>query len=88
MDSTQQEAASIRKRAYDARISVNALLKKAGVSGTTLWRWEKGKGVAHPVTLAKIKDALALVEADAPPRKCGVCGDMVRGSCNNFGCPL
>ena len=88
MDSTQQEAASIRRRAYQARVSVNALLKRAGVSGTTLWRWENGKGKAHPVTLAKIKDALAAAEAEAPERKCSVCGDMVRTSCNNFGCPL
>ncbi len=55
----------IKDRAYAARVSVNALLKRAGVSNTTLWRWENGDtGTPHPVTMGKIIDALEAFEGE------------------------
>ena len=55
----------IRLRAYAARVSINQLLKRAGVQNSTFWRWENGDTAdAHPVTLGKIADALAAIEAE------------------------
>lgn len=85
---TKAEATAIRQRAFEARISINALLKNAGVSGTTIWRWEQGETEATPITLAKIKDALAEAEAKMPVSPCGLCGKRVRVKCETFGCPV
>lgn len=50
---------TIRARAYAARVTLNKLLGKAGVANSTFWRWERGDtGDIHPVTLARIDDAL------------------------------
>lgn len=55
----------IRDRAYGARISINQLFKRAKVSNSTLWRWEKDiTAKPNPVTLGKIEDALAFVERE------------------------
>lgn len=58
------KAAEIKERAYQARVSVNSVMKRAGVSNSTLWRWEKGIGDAHPFTIGKIEDALDAIEAE------------------------
>jgi transcriptional regulator with XRE-family HTH domain len=55
----------IRDRAYAARVSINHLLKRAGVQNSTFWRWENGETAdAHPVTLGKIADALEAIERE------------------------
>jgi transcriptional regulator with XRE-family HTH domain len=62
MTITPQE---IRDRAYAARISVNALLRRAGVYNTTLWRWEQPEPTEpRPLTLARIVDALDAAERE------------------------
>ena len=54
---------AIERRAYDARVSINRLLKDAGVQNSTFWRWKKGETTAlHPVTSGKIEDALVRFE--------------------------
>ena len=55
----------IRDRAYAARISINKLLGNAGVSNTTLWRWERNL-VEEPslLTMARIIDALEAIEKE------------------------
>ena len=54
----------IRQRAYNARVSINRLMKEAGVQNSTFWRWDKGETAAlHPVTIGKITDALARHES-------------------------
>ena len=54
----------IRLRAYAARVSINQLLKRAGVQNSTFWRWDKGETKSlHPVTIGKITDALERFEA-------------------------
>ncbi len=55
----------IRARAYEARISINALMKRANVNNSTFCRWASGETTnLHPVTLGKIADALAAIEAE------------------------
>ena len=55
----QAIAADIKERAYQARISINALMNRAGVANSTLWRWRQPDAPdPHPVTLGKIMDAL------------------------------
>ena len=56
---------TIRRRAFEARVSINQVLLKAGVSGSTLWRWvQKPDVIPNPVTIGKIEDALAHFEAE------------------------
>lgn len=55
---------SIKQRAYAARVSVNALMKRAGVSNSTLWRWENEFREPHPITLGKVLDALEAIERE------------------------
>lgn len=55
----------IRQRAYNARISINQLMKRAGLPNSTFWRWERGHIVnPHPVTVGKICDALEAFERE------------------------
>ena len=55
----------VRERAYQARISMNQLLARAGVNNSTFWRWAGGATTnIHPVTIGKIADALADVERE------------------------
>ena len=62
MDLTPQ---IIRNRAYAARVSINQVLKKAGIAPSTFYRWErKSPTVPADLTLAKIDDALAALEAE------------------------
>ena len=59
------KAAQIKERAYQARISVNSLMKRAGVSNSTLWRWENGlTDAGQPWTVGKIEDALDQIERE------------------------
>lgn len=54
---------SIRDRAYAARVSLNKVLKAAGIAPSTFYRWEwKKDTMPHPVSLAKIEDALSEIE--------------------------
>lgn len=56
---------TIRRRAFEARVSINQVLLKAGVSGSTLWRWvQKPDSKPNPVTIGKIEDALAHFEQE------------------------
>lgn len=56
---------TVRNRAYNARITLNGLMKRAGVENSTFWRWAGGKTKnIHPVTLGKINDALVAIEAE------------------------
>ena len=42
------------------------LLSKAGIAASTFYRWETGEtGTPHPVTIQKIINALAVIEAEA-----------------------
>jgi predicted DNA-binding transcriptional regulator AlpA len=54
----------IKQRAYDARVSINKLMKRAGVSNSTLWRWKHEDRTPHPITLGKVVDALEAFEAE------------------------
>jgi transcriptional regulator with XRE-family HTH domain len=57
--------ASIRTRATAAHVSINKLMKRAGLPNSTFWRWEGGKiETPHPVTVQKISDALDAIEAE------------------------
>ena len=59
------KAAEIKERAYQARISINSLMKRAGVSNSTLWRWENGlTDAGQPWTVGKIEDALDKIEQE------------------------
>lgn len=56
---------SIRERAYAARLTLDAVLKRAGIAPSTFYRWERGQcGKPHPVTLGKIEDALSAIERE------------------------
>ena len=55
----------IRNRAYAARVSINKLMGRAGVPNSTFWRWETGRvNKPHPITLARIVEALEAIEAE------------------------
>jgi predicted transcriptional regulator len=55
----------IRRRAFEARVSINQLMKRAGLPNSTLWRWDTGRTTKpHPLTVAKIVDALTEIEAE------------------------
>ncbi len=55
----------IRDRAYKARISINQLMKRAGLPNSTFWRWDTGRiSKPHPITLSRIIDALEAVESE------------------------
>ena len=54
----------VKERAYQARVSVNKLMKRAKVSNSTLWRWQNEGADPHPITIAKIVDALEAFEAE------------------------
>lgn len=58
-----QFAKSIKRRASDICVPLEQLLKRAGVSNSTLWRWQSGTD-PHPVTLGKIMDALDYFEGE------------------------
>lgn len=45
-------------------MSVEALMREAKIERSTFWRWERGIGNPHPVTVQKISDALARIEAE------------------------
>lgn len=61
--------AIIKQRAFDARVAVCVVLNAAGVSGNTLWRWEKGLNVPQKLTVAKIMDAIEAIEAGQVPKR-------------------
>ncbi len=49
----------VRERAIMAHITINQLMKSAGLPNSTFWRWERGDvNDPNPVTLQKILDAL------------------------------
>ena len=55
----------IRARATAAHVSINRLMTRAGLPNSTFWRWETGRiDAPHPVTVQKIADALAEIEAE------------------------
>ena len=54
----------VRERATKAHMTIEALMRVASVERSTFWRWEKGKGKPHPVTVQKITDALEAAEAE------------------------
>ena len=55
----------IRRRAYDARVSINQLMKRAGMPNSTFWRWERGHiAKPHPITVGRICDALDAIERE------------------------
>ena len=61
----QLTPSDIRQRAYQARVSINQLMKRAGVENSTFWRWENGTTKeVHPITAGKIADALDAIEAE------------------------
>ena len=56
----------IRSRATKALSTMDNLLSKAGIAASTFYRWETGEtGTPHPVTIQKIINALAVIEAEA-----------------------
>ncbi len=53
----------VRERAYQARVSINKVMKRAKVNYSTFCRWANGETNApQAVTLGKIEDALAAFE--------------------------
>lgn len=59
------QPSDIRNRAYAARVSINRLMKRAAVPNSTFWRWETGRvNKPHPITLARIVEALEAFEAE------------------------
>jgi predicted transcriptional regulator len=55
----------IRDRATKAHSTLANLLSRAGVAKSTFWRWNKpNASEPHPVTVQKIVDALAEIEAE------------------------
>lgn len=62
---TSLTAEIVRDRITRAHLSVNAFLKRNGISSTTFWRWERNLTEPHPVTVQKIKDALERLDEAA-----------------------
>lgn len=56
---------TIKRRAFDARVSINQLMLRAGIPNSTFWRWETGRtDEPHPLTVARIMDALEEIERE------------------------
>jgi predicted transcriptional regulator len=47
----------IRELAVQSRVTVGELLREAGVSTATVWRWEKGQTKPRLSSIAKINQA-------------------------------
>lgn len=58
-------AAKIEQMALDARVSITAVLTKAGVSRGTFYRWRRGEGKMLPLTKVRLMDALAALKRKA-----------------------
>lgn len=51
--------ATIEEMALEARVTLTAVLLKAGVSRGTFYRWRRGEGEMLPLTKARLLDAIA-----------------------------
>ena len=57
--------AAIEKRAFDARISLTPLAKRAGVSPASITSWRKANGPTPSVeAIGKLEAALDVIERD------------------------
>lgn len=57
--------ATIEALALDARVTLTAVLLKAGVSRGTFYRWRRGEGDMLPLTKARLLDAIAALRKKA-----------------------
>lgn len=48
----------IEAKALDARLSISDVLRQAGVSRGTFYRWRRGEGGMLPLTKARLLDAI------------------------------
>jgi len=58
MDERNQLMEQVRKRTFAARISLYALCKEAGVSGTVITRWIQKKYTPSLATIGKLERCL------------------------------
>lgn len=56
--------AEIRARAYEARVPIDHLTKRAGMPNSTFWRWETGRVQIRPSTVDRLVAALEAFEAE------------------------
>jgi len=57
--------AKIEQMALDARVTLTAVLLKAGVSRGTFYRWRRGEGRMLPLTKARLLDAVSALKKQA-----------------------
>ena len=55
---------AIEQRALDARVSLTAVLKRAGVSRGTFYRARRGDGEMLPLTKMRLLDAIDYLSAE------------------------
>lgn len=53
----------VRRKADEMRVTLGAVLERAGVQRSTFWRWEEGVKPRN-LTLLKIQDAIEAIEAE------------------------
>lgn len=53
----------VRRKADEMRVTLGAVLARAGVQRSTFWRWEEGVQPRN-LTLLKIQDALDAIAAE------------------------
>lgn len=56
--------ALVRQKADDLRVTLGDVLTRANVQRSTFWRWEQGETESRSLTVLKISDALAAIEAE------------------------
>lgn len=52
----------MRKRRLEIGLTMEALAKDIGVSWLSVWRWEKGRNIPHPVMLERWERSLTKFE--------------------------
>ena len=56
---------AIEDLALEARVSLTAVMKRAGVSRGTFYRWKRGEGGMLPLTKARLLDAIEALKVEA-----------------------
>ncbi len=64
METREQLMEQVRKRTFAARMSLYALCKEAGVSGTVITRWIKSANTPSLKTIGKLERQLDIIEQE------------------------
>lgn len=64
---TETALAVIERRAFEARVPIYKLCKRASVAPATISRWRNGTHAPTVLTLEKLENALTAIESERYP---------------------